>query len=458
MQRFDQTKYKEPMIQDMLSLVEIPSVIDEAEEGAPFGVEIQNALEKTLEISKALGFRTFIDPEGYYGYAEIGEGEGLFGILGHLDVVPAGDPEQWESPAFEPEVRDGKVYGRGTQDDKGPMIAAMYGAKQLSDQGHKFSKRVRFIFGTDEETLWRGIEKYMEKEEVPDFGFTPDSVFPIIHGEKGLLQLYLRGQGSMDFEISGGSSFNALADQAWVELKKSPGGEYKSRLKSLERVYNGLKKENHQVKMEDHRLTLYGKSAHSAKPEGGLNAINLLAKHLKDAEFNHSALNFIEEKLELSQYGEKLFGKMDDVSGPITINAGQISIDKKASEIALDIRIPVTVEKSLVEEKLQEAVKAYGLNITEHDFLEAIYLPKGHPLIQSLGEIYSKVTGEEALPLTSGGATYARAMPNCVAFGSVLPGRDKTEHQPNEHIILEDFMKVTTIYLNAIEKLTSGEG
>ncbi len=458
MQRFDQTKYKEPMIQDMISLVEIPSVIDEAEEGAPFGVEIQNALEKTLEISKALGFRTFIDPEGYYGYAEIGEGEGLFGILGHLDVVPAGDPEQWESPAFEPEVRDGKVYGRGTQDDKGPMIAAMYGAKQLSDQGHKFSKRVRFIFGTDEETLWRGIEKYMEKEEVPDFGFTPDSVFPIIHGEKGLLQLYLRGQGSMDFEISGGSSFNALADQAWVELKKSPGGEYKSRLKSLERVYNGLKKENHQVKMEDHRLTLYGKSAHSAKPEGGLNAINLLAKHLKDAEFNHSALNFIEEKLELSQYGEKLFGKMDDVSGPITINAGQISIDKKASEIALDIRIPVTVEKSLVEEKLQEAVKAYGLNITEHDFLEAIYLPKGHPLIQSLGEIYSKVTGEEALPLTSGGATYARAMPNCVAFGSVLPGRDKTEHQPNEHIILEDFMKVTTIYLNAIEKLTSGEG
>ncbi len=458
MQTFDQGKYKERMIRDMISLLEIPSVIDNAQEGAPFGREVQNALEKALEISKDLGFRTFMDPEGYYGYAEIGEGEGLFGILGHLDVVPGGDPEQWTTPAFQPDIREGKIYGRGTQDDKGPMIAAMYGAKQLMDQGHKFSKRVRFIFGTDEETLWRGIEKYMKKEEVPDFGFTPDSVFPMIHGEKGLLQLYLRGEGSMDFEISGGSSFNALADQAWIELKKDSGGDDQSRVKSLEGVYASLKKENHQVKMEDNRLTLYGKSAHSAKPEGGLNAVNLLAKHLKDTEFKNPALNFIEEKLGLSQYGEKLFGKLDDVSGPITINAGQISIDAKGSEIAMDIRIPVTVEKSLVEEKIKEAVKEYGLSIREHDFLEAIYLPKDHPLIQSLGEIYSKVTGEEATPLTSGGATYARAMPNCVAFGSVLPGRDKTEHQPNEHIILEDFMTVTTIYLNAIEKLTSGEG
>ena len=458
MQTFDQAKYKERMIQDMLRLVEIPSVIDKAREGAPFGREIQKALEKALEISKELGFRTFMDPEGYYGYAEIGEGEGLFGILGHLDVVPPGELNQWESPPFEPLVREGRVYGRGTQDDKGPMIAAMYGAKQLLDQGHTFSKRLRFIFGTDEETLWRGIEKYMKQEEVPDFGFTPDSVFPIIHGEKGLLQLYLRGEGVRNFDISGGSSFNALADQASIELKKSPVGDYESRLKILEKVYGTLKKDKHSVKLEDNRLTLYGKSAHAAKPEGGLNAINLLVQSLKDAGFKNSALGFIEEKLGLSQYGEKLFGKLDDVSGPITINAGQIKINDQGSEIALDIRIPVTVEKSLVEEKIKEAAKEYGLEVTEHDFLESIYLPKDHQLIKSLGEVYSNVTGEMATPLTSGGATYARAMPNCVAFGAVLPNRDKTEHQPNEHIILEDFMKVTTIYLNTIEKLTSGEG
>jgi len=457
MKSFDEITYKERMIQDMIRLVEIPSVIDEAEQGAPFGREIQKSLEKAMEISEELGFTTYIDPDGYYGYAEIGEGEELFAVLGHLDVVPAGDPEQWETPPFEPTVRDGKVYGRGTQDDKGPMVAAMYGAKQLLDQGHKFSKRLRFIFGTDEETLWRGIEKYMEKEEVPDFGFTPDSVFPMIHGEKGLLQVYLRGEGMNDFKLFGGNSFNALADQASIVLKDSPKEEYESRLKILTKVYEILKKDNHSVKLEDNRLTLYGKSAHSAKPEGGLNAINLLMTTVKGTGIENPAISFINAKLGLSQYGEKLFGKLDDVSGPITINAGQIRIDEEGSEIALDIRIPVTVEKSLVEEKIKEAATEYGLTVTEHDYLESIYLPKDHPLILSLGEVYSEVTGEDATPITSGGATYARAMPNCVAFGAVLPGRQKTEHQPNEHIILEDFMKVTTIYLNAIEKLTSGE-
>ncbi len=458
MEIFDASKYKEPMIRDMISLVKIPSVIDESQPGAPFGRNIQRALKKALEISEELGFRTFIDPQGYYGYAEIGEGEELFGILGHLDVVPPGDPDQWETPAFQPEVRQGKVYGRGTQDDKGPMIAAMYGAKQLLDQGHRFSKRLRFIFGTDEETLWRGIEKYMEKEEVPDFGFTPDSVFPMIHGEKGLLQVYLRGEGSGELVFTGGSSFNALADKAWVELKAGHKGEYQRKRKTLEKVYRALEKEKHSVKREESRVTLYGKSAHSAKPEGGLNAINLLSKHLKEAGFENPALDFVTEKLGLSQYGETLLGKLRDVSGPITVNAGMLTINEKESEIALDVRIPVTVDKNLVVEKLKEGAGEYGLTVTEHDYLESIYLPKDHPLIQSLGHVYHRVTGEDPTPLTSGGATYARAMPNCVAFGAVLPGKEKTEHQPNEHIIVEDFMKVATIYLNAIKKLTSKEG
>lgn len=455
METFNREKYEDAMIRDMIRLVEIPSVIDESREGAPFGKNIQRALEEALEICGELGFRTYMDPRGYYGYAEIGEGKELFGILGHLDVVSAGDPKQWDSPPFKPEVRQGRVYGRGTQDDKGPMIAAIYGAKQLMDRGHKFSKRLRFIFGTDEETLWRGIEQYMEKEEVPDFGFTPDSVFPMIHGEKGLLQLYLRGEGSKDFSFAGGSNFNALADKAWVEVSK---GKERTEKKRLEEVYQTLKKDQHSVNREGNRVVLYGKSAHAAKPEGGLNAINHLSKAIRDTGFENPCLKFITEKLGLSQYGEKLFGKLEDVSGPITINAGKLTINEKESEIALDVRIPVTAEKAGVEEAIRKGAEELGLTVTEHDYLESIYLPKDHLLIQSLGQVYHEVTGEDPTPITSGGATYARAMPNCVAFGAVLPGRKKTEHQPNEHIIVEDFMKVTTIYLNAIKKLTEKEG
>ncbi len=443
MEKFNSANYGEAYIEDLKKLIKIPSVIGDKEPGAPFGKDIDNALDMMLKIAEDLGFKIYKDPDGYYGYSEVGEGDELIGVLGHLDVVPAKDVEQWETPPFEPEVREGKLFGRGTQDDKGPTLAVMYAIKQLLDEGHRFEKRVRIIYGTDEETLWRGIEQYMGKEEVPSVGFTPDSVFPMIHGEKGLLQLYLRTKGQKNHEIEGGSSFNALADH--VELKsKIP----------LEPLGEKLKDKGRQFEIKDSALIITGKSAHSAKPEGGANAINQLAEVLEGEGFEDGLMDFIRNELGVSQYGEKIFGKLDDVSGPITINVGKIKIDQDTSEAGVDIRIPVTVGKEKVEEALKKAIKPYGLEMMEHDYLDSIYLPKDHFLIQILGEIYHSVTGEKAEPLTSGGATYARSMPNCVAFGAVFPGRRKTEHQPNEHVILEDIYRAMTIYGKAVKKLT----
>ncbi len=140
------------------------------------------------------GFAIYKDHKGYYGYAEIGDGEQMIGVLGHLDVVPTGELSAWDSAPFEPEIRDGKLYGRGgTQDDKGPTLAAIFAVKALIDSGIKLNKRIRFIFGTDEETLWRCIDRYLEKEEVPQCGFTPDAAFPLIHAEKMLIQSCFMG-------------------------------------------------------------------------------------------------------------------------------------------------------------------------------------------------------------------------------------------------------------------------
>lgn len=442
-EKFDHEGYSNEFIQDLKKLIEIPSVIGEKEAGAPFGKEIDRALDTMLEIAGTLGFETYKDPEGYYGYSEAGEGEELIGVLGHLDVVPASDGNQWDTDPFKAVVKEGRVFGRGTQDDKGPTLAVMYAVKQLIDEGHRFQKRVRFIYGTDEETLWRGIKKYMENEEVPSAGFTPDSVFPMIHAEKGLLQVYLRSRGSESVEVRGGTSFNALADR--VELRTE---------KSLEPLVKGLEEKGRTFEVRDNTLVITGKSAHSAKPEGGANAINQLAEAWDVGEFHSGLLSFVKRELGVSQYGEKIFGKLEDVSGPLTINVGKIEINGSHGEAAVDIRIPVTVEKEAIDRALRDAAEAYGLEILEHDYLDSIYLPKEHVLIQTLGEIYSEVTGEEGEPLTSGGATYARAMPNCVAFGAVFPWRRKTEHQPNEHVILEDLYLAMTIYGKAIKKLT----
>ena len=207
---------QEPLKKALIELVRIPSVCDEGGGGYPFGESIDQALRKALQVAGDLGFKTQYGEGGYYGYAEIGEGKEMLGILGHLDVVPPGKLSDWDRDPFDPIEKDGMLFGRGTQDDKGPLLASLYAVKALMDAGVKFNKRIRFIFGTDEETLWRCINRYKEKEELPGFGFSPDSRFPVTYAEKGLLQLQLEGSNESGIKLTGGSAFNAVPDMILV--------------------------------------------------------------------------------------------------------------------------------------------------------------------------------------------------------------------------------------------------
>ena len=141
----------------------------------------------------------------------------MLGIVGHLDVVPPGKLSDWLRDPFDPAEKDGTLYGRGSQDDKGPVVASLFAVKALLDAGVKFNKRVRFIFGADEETLWRCINRYKEKEETPTMGFSPDARFPLIYAEKGLLQFTLEGKNQTDLRFSGGSAFNAVPDAMFYD-------------------------------------------------------------------------------------------------------------------------------------------------------------------------------------------------------------------------------------------------
>ena len=89
-----------PLKTALIELVRIPSVCDEGAGGYPFGAAVDQALRKALQIAGDLGFRTHYGDGGYYGYAEIGEGKELVGILGHLDVVPPGNMADWAARSF----------------------------------------------------------------------------------------------------------------------------------------------------------------------------------------------------------------------------------------------------------------------------------------------------------------------------------------------------------------------
>lgn len=436
---------KDDFLASLKTLISYPSVLNEGENGTPFGQAIQDVLEKTLEIAQEMGFQTYIDPEGYYGYAEIGQGEELLAVLCHLDVVPAGDLEDWQTPPFEATIVGDYIVGRGVQDDKGPSLAALYAVKSLLDEGVQFTKRIRFIFGTDEETLWRCMNRYNQMEEQADLGFAPDSSFPLTYAEKGLLQVKLHGPGWDDLPLQAGQALNVVPDKATYAGHR------------LEELLPVLDQSGVQYSQTDHSVTVMGVSKHSKDASEGVNAIVGLAESLSLIQ-PHPALLFIADAVGQDATGAALFGEIkDEPSGDLSFNLATLTIDQEQSEIGIDIRIPVLADKEALVERLTEVAASYQLQYEEFDYLAPLYVPLDSPLVSTLMKVYHEETGDHTPAMSSGGATFARTMENCVAYGALFPGAEQTEHQANERAKLEDLYRALEIYAETIRRLASKE-
>ena len=441
MKTYITNQVKDEFLTSLKTLISYPSVLNEGENGTPFGQAIQDVLEKTLEICRSLGFTTYLDPKGYYGYAEIGQGAELLAVLCHLDVVPSGDEADWRTPPFEATIKDGWIFGRGAQDDKGPSMAALYAVKALLDSGVKFKKRVRFIFGTDEETLWRCMGRYNELEETATLGFAPDSSFPLTYAEKGLLQVKLHGPGSEQLDLEAGAAFNVVPGKA----------SYQGEL--LEQVVAGLQAAAFDYEQNDQQVTVLGLPKHAKDAAEGINAIVRLATVLQPLQA-HPALAFIAEAVGEDATGSRLFGDIsDEPSGRLSFNIAGLTLNSEKSEIRIDIRIPVLADKDQLVSQLADIAGRYQLDYEEFDYLAPLYVPKDSELVSTLMAIYQEKTGDTSPAMSSGGATFARTMPNCVAFGALFPGVEQTEHQANERASLEDLYRAMDIYAETIFRL-----
>ncbi|CTL84526.1 ArcT [Streptococcus pneumoniae] len=434
---------KDEFLISLKTLISYPSVLNEGENGTPFGQAIQDVLEKTLEICRDIGFTTYLDPKSYYGYAEIGQGAELLAILCHLDVVPSGDEADWQAPPFEATIKDGWVFGRGVQDDKGPSLAALYAVKSLLDQGIQFKKRVRFIFGTDEETLWRCMARYNTIEEQASMGFAPDSSFPLTYAEKGLLQVKLHGPGSDQLELEVGDAFNVVPDKA----------NYQGPL--YEQVCNGLKEAGYDYQTTEQTVTVLGVPKHAKDASQGINAVIRLATILAPLQ-EHPALSFLATQAGQDGTGRQIFGDIaDEPSGHLSFNVAGLMINHERSEIRIDIRTPVLTDKEELVELLTRCAQNYQLRYEEFDYLASLYVAKDSKLVSTLMQIYQEKTGDNSPAISSGGATFARTMPNCVAFGALFPGAKQTEHQANECAVLEDLYRAMDIYAEAVYRLAT---
>ena len=422
-------------------LISVPSYNQPVEEGAPFGKGIRNALDEMMKICDELGFKTYEDPDGYYSYAEVGSGDKIFGVICHLDTVPAGDLGKWKHNPFKGTVINDAVYGRGSQDDKGPGIAALYAVKALMDQGYHFNQRIRFIYGTDEEILWRGIAEYNKKEAPIDSGISPDAEFPLIYAEKGLQQSYLVGPGTDQLKINLKNAFNAVPDSAVYDGPKQ------------DEVKAALDKHGFEYTSDDNSITVIGKSVHAMMAPEGTNAVLRLAIALDDV-FDFKPLDFIGKLFKEDATGSNVLGDVRDESGQLTFNISSLEINENETRMQIDLRIPVTIDRDNLLAKLSKQVAAYDLKYVHFDYLAPLYVPKDSKLVQTLMKVYKEQTGDfDAEPQISGGATFARTMNNCVAFGGMLPTTPDYMHQANEQWPLPDMYKAMEIYAQAIKKL-----
>lgn len=449
------------LLKHLQELLRIPSTYDETtiQNGAPFGEQIKKALDYTLTIGEREGF-TVKNVDGYASHIEWGEGEELIGVLGHLDVVPPG--EGWSNPPFEPIVQEGKLFARGAQDDKGPVMAAFLAMKWLKDLGVQPHKRVRLILGTDEERNWGCMKHYFEREEMPSVGFTPDAQFPVIHAEKGLIDLEVTKQINVSqqnakarlLHLSGGERLNMVPYRAEALVEWTSEEDPVLRFNEFinQSPFNG------DAKLEGDQLSisLTGKSAHASEPKDGHNAFIGLVSFLKNLSFStsvRSKLEWIDEMFQDSR-GETLgISCEDEVSGPLTINVGTAQLEGEHLKLGLNIRYPVTKEFeewfSAFEEQMQ--TNNGRIHVIEH--LKAIHMEKDHEFVKKLLDIYNRNSNEKAEPLSIGGATYARALEQGVAYGALFSHSPNTAHNVDEHIFVKDLMDAAYIYAEALYEL-----
>ena len=442
------------IVEDIRTLVEIPSFEEPelAAPGEPFGPGPAAALDKALSIAAGMGFDT-ANVDGFMGYADFpGKSETQVGIIGHLDVVPAGPG--WTFPPFKVTEKDGYLMGRGTLDDKGPVMIALYAMKFWKDQGVEFPYTLRFLFGANEETDLRDVEYYRERFADPAFLFTPDAEFPVCYGEKGGYNGTITSEPMPDrvvLEMKGGAATNAVPGEAEATILINTDDLQGTDNITLERL-------------DEDRVRIFakGKSAHASMPETGVNAIALIIDYLLENNIGtpkeQDWFKFEKALLENTDGSGVGLATSDEHFGPLTIIGGTVATENDCFVQTVDSRYPTSISGDEIQAILSEQADKVGAGVENTMLLPPFLVSPESPVIQALLSAYNEATGQDAKPFTIGGGTYAREFTSGASFGPEMPWIEIPEwvggmHGPDEGVSIDLLKEAFRIYVLTIDKL-----
>lgn len=450
------SKYKDNILRDLKELVAIESVAvpNCPIEGYPFGHKSAETIEFMLSLGRKMGLATE-NSDNFACHVQLGEGKAddYVGVLAHVDVVPVGDG--WATDPLVLTEKDGYLYGRGVADDKGAAMIALYCLKAMKDNGVPLKRPVRCIFGGGEEIGMDDMGHYFAKHPLPTYAFTPDADYPACNCEKGILHLQFSGKTDPAIvAVKGGSAINCVADQCTATVRCDDA--------TAKAICDTVAKYGATAAYASNdggkEIRVKGVSAHAMCPEKGVNAIDSLLSALSENGLlgENSAERFFADCLCGGLSGEKIgVDCADEMSGKLTMNVGTLSSVDGVSTLGIDIRYPATLDSAPMIQKMTQTSALSGVEMTVTSDSKPLYVPADHPLIKTLGECYTEITGQPMKPMAMGGGTYARALSGRgVAFGPVFPdAKPSNLHMPNENLSVEEFMRHAEICYRAMCRL-----
>ena len=436
---------EEEMVKELCEFIKIPSISTDLE-------KVEDALMFAIELSKKLGFEAKGVINNQVGVIEIGQGSETLGILSHVDVVDPGDMSVWKTDPFQPAILDKTIYGRGTLDDKGAIIASLYAMKAVSELGLPFKKKIQLILGTQEEVKWTDMNAYVKEYPLPDYGFTPDGEFPICNIEKGgidfnmvlpLGELVGEENGEYLVNISAGTADNIVPGKCKALILQKKGSEKKE--ETIEAV---------------------GKAVHSCQPEKGDNAIFKMVEKLKAKDLKSNKL--LEIVMMASEKFKALYGEDVGVYSDseyynnefvhrTVFSPTKLYVENRNVVIHINVRFAYGEDSNNIIKAFEKIALEFNGTMQNVIVMPAVYVSKERPFLHAFANSYEDVMGIKNEYVLAYGGSYAKAIPNVVSWGPIFPGDEDTCHEENEYITIKCLLDNAKIFAVALSKIVFSE-
>ena len=449
------------MIEDICMLCRINSEKMPYIEGKPYGDGVFDALQAALGLMEKYGF-SINNYDNYVGTADLNDKERQLDILAHLDVVPAGEGWTVTDP-YEPVVKDGKLYGRGTADDKGPAVAALYAMRAIKELNIPVKKNVRLIVGTDEECGSSDIAVYYKREPEAPMTFSPDASFPVINTEKGRIEGHFKAAFEPSaalprlVSLDAGTKSNVVPGKAAAILLGFEPAFLSEAAKEAEKE-TGVSFD-FALEEEGVRVTAQGQGAHASTPQEGKNALTALLLFLPRLPFaDCPQIDAIKALAELFPHGDtcgKAVGVAmeDEISGALTLAFDMLKVESGRLEGVFDSRTPICANEENSLQVLKREMAAKGITLINDTMIHPHHVDGDSHFVKTLLKAYEEYTGLKGSCQSTGGGTYVHNLKNGVAFGASMPGTDNKMHGADEFAVVAELALSAKIFAQVIADL-----